>query len=267
MLHIPRQHGRILVLGDLHLDFWQEFGRFPLERIDLANLDALIVAGDLTNKPKTRWSVAIEVLAGLLDRSRIVILPGNHDYYNFRLDGDARLKQIAEDAGVHFAQKRVVEIGELRLLLCTLWTDFEAGGNYWKNTAAASEQMNDYRYIRLAAAKFRKLRPQDTKQVHIDHRVWLETELKKPWPGRTGVVTHHAPLVEAARADDGLAACYASDLRDLISETQPEFWLFGHTHRDFETSVGQTRVANVSLGYPDEVDFSDNPVMRRIIEI
>ncbi|MEQ8779510.1 MAG: metallophosphoesterase [Roseibium album] len=266
MLRIPRKYGRLRVLGDLHLDFWQAAGHVPFTRSDFRELDALIIAGDLTNKPKIRWRRAIDTLAELIDRSKIVILPGNHDYYDFRLDGDARLKQIAEASGAQFAQKRVVEIGDFRLLMCTLWTDFEQGGNYWKNVTAASGQMNDYRYIRLAASKYRRIRPEDTRRVHDNHRAWLEAQLVTSEHSRTAVVTHHSPLLEAAHSDEKLSFCYASDLRELILRFQPEFWCFGHTHSDFEEQVGRTRVFNVSVGYPDEVGLTYALIDRGIIE-
>ncbi|ASP35551.1 metallophosphoesterase [Labrenzia sp. VG12] len=265
MLHLTRHTGRILVLGDLHLDFWHASGLSPFGNIDLGELDALIVAGDLTNKPKVRWPWALEVLARFIDRDRIVIVPGNHDYYNFRLDGDARLSELAQSAGVHFAQKRHIAIGDLRLLLCTLWTDFECGGDYWANTQAARLQMNDYRYIRLASAAYRKIGPEDTRRVHVDHKAWLAAELSTHWPGPTAVITHHAPLPEAAGQDDGLSCCYASDLGDLILQHQPEFWFFGHTHKAFAAMRGRTEIRNVSIGYPDDGHMSQELVDRSII--
>ena len=48
----------VLVIADLHLDFWLRVGRDPLAALSsdvLEALDALIIAGDLSNKPKVRW--------------------------------------------------------------------------------------------------------------------------------------------------------------------------------------------------------------------
>ncbi|MET1413160.1 metallophosphoesterase [Roseibium sp. HPY-6] len=266
MLKLAKKYGRFLVLGDLHLDFWLASGRLPFRKSDFGDLDALIIAGDLTNKPKVRWRKAIAVLADLIDRNKIVIVPGNHDYYDFQLDRDDKLKRLAEAEGTLFAQKCNIEIGDLCLLLCTLWTDFEQDGNYWKNVATAAQQMNDYRYIRLAASKYRKIRPEDTRRVHDAHRAWLETQLEASRQQRTAVVTHHSPLLEAARGDEKLGFCYASDLRDLILRFQPEFWCFGHTHTGFQEQVGRTLVTNVSLGYPDEAGLTISLLNRAVIE-
>lgn len=46
----------ILITADLHLDYWLAERRDPLAAINsdlLAGLDALIIAGDLTDKPKS----------------------------------------------------------------------------------------------------------------------------------------------------------------------------------------------------------------------
>lgn len=265
MLQIPSQYGRVLVLGDLHLDFWQALGRSPFEQADLSRLDALVVAGDLTNKPRVRWPGALNELARFIDRERIVIVPGNHDYYNFRLDGDRRLMELARLAGVHFAQMSQVIVGDLRLLLCTLWTDFECDGDYWKNVQTVTLRMNDYRYIRLAAAGYRKIKPEDTRRVHSEHKAWLERQLETDCARQTAVITHHAPLPDAACSDGGLKCCYASDLTDLIRKHQPEFWFFGHTHRAFESEIGRTKLRNVSLGYPDEANVTQSLVDQSII--
>lgn len=52
----------VLVIADLHLDFWLQAGRDPFASLDpklLASLDALIIAGDMSNKPKVRWPIAL----------------------------------------------------------------------------------------------------------------------------------------------------------------------------------------------------------------
>jgi predicted phosphodiesterase len=49
---------KILIIADLHLDMWLATGRDPLAALDRqvwAGLEALILAGDLSNKPKVRW--------------------------------------------------------------------------------------------------------------------------------------------------------------------------------------------------------------------
>lgn len=247
----------ILVVADLHLDLWLQTGRDPFAALPpepLASLDALIVAGDLSNKPKVRWPHMLRHLGRYIDPAKIHILPGNHDFYDHALDDEGRLDAICAAAGVNYAQKTEIIIGMTRFLCATLWTDFALHGEPVLAMLVAQRVMNDYRHIRHAAAGYCRIRPADTALVHADHRAWLEARLAVPFPGRTVVVTHHCPhpgLISERRAE--LDPAYGSNLLPIIERYQPEAWLFGHTHVRAEAEVGRTLVRNVSLGYPHEV--------------
>lgn len=247
----------VLVIADLHLDMWLQAGRDPfsaLSRELLVSLDGLIVAGDLSNKPKVRWPHMIRHLSRYITPDRIHLLPGNHDYYDHVLHGDERLAAICAEAGVNFAQKSVIVIGNNRYLCCTLWTDFALQGDPARAMATAQRVMNDYKYIRHDGAGFRRIRPSDTAIVHADHRSWLEKQLSEPFSGKTIVVTHHCPhpdLIGDQRGDTD--PVYGSNLLPLIERYQAEAWLFGHTHWRVDAIVGRTQVRNVSLAYPDQV--------------
>jgi Icc-related predicted phosphoesterase len=259
---------KVLIVGDLHFDLWAEADRDPFAALSVAEwsgIEAVIVAGDLTNKPRVRWKYAIRHLARYIDPGRIHILPGNHDYYDFNLDGDDRLAQVAVEEGANFAQKAEVVIGKTRFLCCTLWTDFALHGDVAASQAISKSQMNDYRYIRNAAAGYRRIRPYETALIHAEHRGWLEERLLQSHPGPTIVVTHHCPHPGLISETPGeLDPIYGSDLTDLIQRHQPEAWMFGHTHFQAETVVGRTLLRNVSLGYPNHVRPEDeDQILRR----
>ncbi len=246
----------VLVLADLHLDEWLDKGRDPFAFLDpakLASLEALIVAGDLSNKPKVRWPRMLAHLGQYVPLSRIHVLPGNHDYYDHVLDGDERLARICTEAGAHFAQKRVIVFGATRYLCCTLWTDFAIRGSVEGGMYEAGKWMHDYQYIRMGSERYRRIHPIDVARVHADHRAWLEARLAEPFDGRTIVVTHHAPLGACLRDGHGVASAYASDLSGLIDTYQPYRWLYGHTHHPCALQRGRTDLQNVSIGYPHEM--------------
>lgn len=185
----------ILAIADLHLDMWLQLGRDPLTALSsdlLGSVDALIIAGDLSNKPKVRWPHMIRHLARYVPAECTQVLPGNQDYYDHVLDGDDRLAEICTEAGANFAQESVIVVGDTRVLSCTLWTDFALHGNPGRAMMAAERDMNHYRYLRLSAG-LRRIRPFDIAYIHADHRVWLEEQLAVPFPGKTVVVTHHCP--------------------------------------------------------------------------
>lgn len=249
---------KVLVLSDLHLDFWRGQGRDPLPDLDASVAGSVahcIVAGDLTNKAVVRWPHAIEWLAVRFPNARIHVLPGNHDYYGGQIDREDKLAEVAASAGADMVQKRVLDIGGVRFLCCTLWTDFRLNGEVLRFGAMhdAKTVMNDYQQIRIGAKGYRRITPEHVARIHDDHRAWLEAELHRAGPGRSVVVTHHAPHPDCLFSRSApAAAAYASDLSALIARYQPAAWIYGHTHRPTDFSLGDTRILGVSIGYPFE---------------
>ena len=247
---------KYLILADLHHDFWMEAKRNPFEGIeeDIASLDLLLLAGDLTNKPKVRWTKALKALTQMLAPDKIKVFPGNHDYYQFRIDDENRLRDFATAAGVEYVNRSTIHLGKTRFLCATLWTDFNLGPGRLINEGHIPERMNDFKLIRVAHDAFRPLQPRDVVQAHLKDKNWLAAELRKYHNGRTVVVSHHAPhpgvLHDYA---ENLDAAYASDLEDFILEHSPDEWMFGHCHQAHDIDVGTTRLTNASLGYPDDV--------------
>ncbi|WP_411839961.1 metallophosphoesterase [Paracoccus sp. ME4] len=270
----------LLVMSDLHMDLWGAARRDPFDSEAgerLADLEALVIAGDLTNKPKVRWPHALEAIGRRIDLSRVWVMPGNHDYYDFRIDGEDRLAQIAEKAGAHFAQQAELRFGDTRLLCCTLWTDLALHGDQAQGMAMARRRMNDYRYIRMAGNGYGRMDPKDTVRIHDAHRDWLAARLAEPFDGRSIAVTHHAPhpgSVAQVTGDDSddedeTAPAYASDLRGLIEAGAPDVWFHGHTHAGPALDHGRTRIRNVALGYPDQVEPGREAerLLRGLVEI
>ena len=70
------------------------------------------------------------------------------------------MAKIAIECDASYAQKRQVIIGTTRFLCCTLWTDFAINGDVVAGLAEARSRMNDYKYIRMAESKYRKIRPE-----------------------------------------------------------------------------------------------------------
>ena len=243
---------RILVTADWHLDFWWRNYRDPFVnfRSIFDGLDALVLAGDLANNPLQNWPRGLEQLSRLINPAKVFILPGNHDYYRWQLDGEQRLKSLVEDAGMRFTQKEALELGGVRFLCCTLWTDFCLTGDRGAAIRQASYRMTDYDRIRIDG---RMVRPDDTMSLHADHLEWLTRKIQEPFGGRTVIVSHHAPSPCVAGPVDDLTPCFASDLDGWILQHSPDLWMFGHTHRHLSGKVGRTPIVNVSFGYPENV--------------
>ncbi len=248
---------QVLVIADLHADHWRARGEDPILDVDLDNIDALILAGDISNKGHVQWRFAIEELSNRIEPNKIFLMPGNHDYYGGKIDREDKLYETARKAGANFVQKSVLVFGNTRFLCCTLWTDMHLGGGpIDQNLENADRRMNDHKAIRIASDGYRKFSSLHAARLHHDHRLWLGEQLATPFVGKTIVVTHHAPLPDCIHNDDwsDVPCCYASDLSELIQRYQPDVWLHGHTHVPTNLTLGSTRISNVSIGYPGKRD-------------
>jgi 3',5'-cyclic AMP phosphodiesterase CpdA len=261
----------LAVIADPHFDSWNRWTADPLTATGMDVVlhkhqpDLLVLAGDLSNDAVRTWPTIFTRLERLIALEKVVIVPGNHDYYFGRLDGEHLMREVCSDFGVRFAQKEEIRVGTARVLCCTLWSDFALNGDVRGAVETARRVMNDYRQIRIGVPglpfiqqETRLITPRDVLAVHLDHRAWLDAALREPHfagdSGKTVVVTHHGPSpATAVGVIDALTPSFHSNLDDLVYEMQPDAWFFGHSHRRCGAQVGQTVIKNVSLGYPEEL--------------
>ena len=235
---------KILILSDLHIER-EPFYPADLEgRID-DDADVVVLAGDIhEGTAGIRWA------RETFPDKPIVYVAGNHEFYGHHWV--MLLDQLREEAlkhDVHYLEASGVDIGGVRFLGCTLWTDFCLFGADEQELVMRNikSMMSDYTYIRstpspesykLHAKK--QLVPGLTLQRHLASRAWLEEKLgaekNQNNGGRTGrartvVVSHHAPSVQSIVLPDRpdfLSAAYASNLEDLVPLA--DLWVHGHTH-------------------------------------
>ena len=256
-----RTEMKFLVLADLHHDFYRAKGMDPLERVPEEQLRAVthcVLAGDLTNKGHKKWKASLEWIGERIPAAKIFVMPGNHDVYDAAIDQEDKLRDVAKANGATFVQKSELIFGRNRVLLCSLWSDFEIYGDRVVNMRHAAAHMNDFHLIRVAKEGYRKLTPAHTARIHVDHREWLKDRLSHRFDGETTVITHHAPHANALKGQPAIGPCYASNLEGMILQHQPERWIYGHTHYRVNFDIGRTRLVNASIGYPGQMDLIDN---------
>ena len=275
---------KIRVLSDLHLENDEP------DAIAHADADLVVLAGDIHNHALgLRWA------AQTFDPGvPVVYVPGNHEYYDGEFGAlEAAMRDAAAQTDhVHFLNNAALTdpAGRWRVLGTTLWTDFALFGadNATRAAAiaAARRVMLDFRgLIQLswpdgagavlhdsAHGPARDFTPDDALALHAQSRAWLETELAKPFDGKTIVVTHHAPhrLSLAERyADDLVSAGFINDLPALVREPVA-LWVHGHTHTSFDYTTDGARVVCNPRGYRDRrTGQPENPAFGwdKVVEI
>ncbi|OCP01289.1 MULTISPECIES: metallophosphoesterase [unclassified Ensifer] len=242
---------KLWIVSDLHLEFGQPFIQLPPP-----DADVLVCAGDLL----TRGIVpSIEWLATNIPSSMpVVFVAGNHEYYRAALQESVRDARLLRDRypNIHFVENETVDIGDVRFVGATLWTDFRLnGGDPELAMAAAQSGMNDYKKIKLSKLPYRKFAPIHAYRKHHESRAFLKSALAESSARKTVALSHHAPSPRSIPPEfqgDPLSACYASDLEDLLVEGQPALWVHGHVHKRVDYRAGKTKVLANPRGYPGE---------------
>ncbi len=234
---------KLHVLSDLHT----EFSDFDPPETDA---DLVVLAGDIgVGTDGIRWA------ARQYPETPVVYVPGNHEYYGHDIDG-AGFLSAAAPANIHVLNNESLELGGIRFLGTTLWTDFRlfGEGEAWFARQQAQALMEDFHSIRIGGRKFT---PEDSVRIHEASKAWLTGELDKVFDGTTVVVSHHLPAmlsIASEYRDDPLSAAFASRLEDVIEEHRPDLWIHGHTHVPCDYEIYGTRVVCNPRGYPSETE-------------
>ena len=248
---------KVQILSDLHIDSYARQSH-PIGHIPKTDADVILVAGDTANSDSGMpW---LQEQAKRL-QVPLVTIAGNHEYFNEDvLHFDHKLAtwdnyDSISRQGVRILQCQHLDIGEIRILGCTLWTDYQYQANE-DTMAAARRFMRDYKQIYVGEALFS---PEASMQIHAKHRQWLQQALISAHQlgKKTVVMSHHsisALSVSEKYANLPSNAAFVSDLSSWMQENwAPALWVHGHTHEAFDYRIGNTRVIVNPRAYPNEV--------------
>lgn len=254
---------KLWIWSDLHL----EMQAIDLPPVAPPGVGAIVCAGDLCLADQLGGRAQ-----SLVERYGlpIVFVPGNHEFYSSGVSsprtksGDHLLiKKVAEASrsrrqGFHILDDDLLELGGVRFVGGTLWTDFmmdlkDDEHFVWRMESAPS-QLADFSRIRLGTG--RRMTPGDMIGCHRVTHAFIERHLAIPFDGKTVVVTHHLPhpdCTPAAYRDwdtNYLFACGNGAFEDILnSDAAPALWICGHTHHPSDVKVGRTRIICNPMGY------------------
>lgn len=251
---------KLLILSDLHNEFQ------PFQPVS-TDADVVILAGDIDVKARSgHWA------ASAFGSLPVVMVAGNHDLWGSSIPrGYEKMKEAVRGSHVHFLQNDQVVIDGVRFLGCTLWTDYRLTGNQPLAMWDARQRMTrDFKKIRNPV--FGRTSPAFMRDEHVKSIRFLTEQLAQPFPGKTVVVTHHAPtgasIPERFRADwqSQLNAAYASNLEQMMGGDAVQLWVHGHTHSNVDVEIAGTRVVCNPRGYaPDDLNRGFEP--GRVVEV
>lgn len=254
---------RALLYSDLHL----EHGKFkhPCKSSEETYYDLVLLAGDIApGKTGLAW-------AGQNFKFPFYIA-GNHEFYGRDINEHyEEMAQAASKHGVIFLQNNTVTgmidydgvaSEKYRVIGATLWTDFKLDKDQGIGMMLAKRKMNDFIQpnwpgkpcIREGGER-KAFTPESALRRHIESVYYIREELRKPFDGKTIVMTHHAPCghsIHKGYVGMDVNHCYASNLEELIWEFQPDLWVHGHTHTSHSYEIGKTKIRCNPRGYVGE---------------
>ena len=236
---------KIRIYSDLHL----EFGRFDSPFDQRADEDLVVLAGDIDV-----GAAAIGWAAHTFAHVPVVYVLGNHEYYHHNFDTLLdQCRERARGTNVHVLERDGLDVGDIRVLGCTLWTDYELFGaeRFEEAREWAGEALADFWCIRRDGG--RHFAPADAAQRFAESAYWLEQQISQS-DRPLLVVTHHAPTpatIAPFYAGKISNASFHSDAEHLL-RTPVRMWIHGHTHYNADVVRNGVRVVTNQWGYPNE---------------
>jgi predicted phosphohydrolase len=236
--------------SDLHLEFPQNETYIkdnPIQPIG----DILILAGDITLF--TRIDRQKDFFNYISDHFKETYwIPGNHEYYQSDISNRSGSFEEKIRNNVSLVNNITIDVGTHQLLFSTLWSSISLL-NGWR----IERGLNDFYQISYNG---KRLQVPDYNDFHKACIEFLRPALEEETQGKKVVITHHVPTFKNYPAEyksDFLNEAFATILDDLISETTPDYWIYGHHHRNIpEFKIGHTKMLTNQLGYVQQGENS-----------
>jgi predicted phosphohydrolase len=229
--------------SDLHLEFPQNEAYIKANPIKPIG-DILILAGDVTlftmiDKQKDFFDYISDHFEATY------WIPGNHEYYQSDISNRSGSFEEKIRSNVSLINNVVKKFGAHQLLFSTLWSSISLL-NGWR----IERNMNDFYQISYDGKRFQI---PDYNDFHANSLTFLRSALEADRTGKKVVITHHVPTFKNYPPEykgDYLNEAFATILDDLILDTTPDYWIYGHHHQNIpEFKIGHTKLLTNQLGY------------------
>ncbi|MGE4309031.1 metallophosphoesterase [Bacteroides sp.] len=235
---------KIQYASDLHLEFsdnWSYLKHNPLQILG----DILILAGDIgylgdDNYSKHPfWDWASD------NYLQVIIALGNHEfykYYDIATLPDGFCGEIRHN--VHYYYNTVVQLPDVDIIVSTLWAHIEL-----ENACYTETCVSDFKRIRwgdslLTFAEFNK-----------EHRrcfEFIQKTVSSSCAKTKIVVTHHVPSFQMLSPEfigSRANGAFTVELSEYIENSGIDYWIYGHSHRNIDATIGKTKCVCNQLGY------------------
>lgn len=239
----------IQFVSDLHLEF-------PENRIYLAKHplkvtgDILLVAGDtayldLPDAKNDTYSAYQFWDWASKNYKQVVVCFGNHDfygYYDLHSMTNGFCKQIRHN--VHAYYNSVVHLEDIDIIVSTLWSMI-------KPCDAFLTERNVSDFYRIMYDGHR-LTADDFNHEHERCFTFIQQAISGSDAKKIIVVTHHVPTQLCTATEflnSTINGAFTVELGEFIANSQIDYWIYGHSHRNIKAQIGDTLILSNQLGY------------------
>ena len=235
---------RIQYASDLHLEF-SENSRYlkqnPLKPVG----DILILAGDIgylnddnySKHPFWDW---------VSDNYRqVIVAVGNHElykYYDLAKMPHGLVCSIRDNVKCYY--DAVVRVENIDFIISTLWAKIRLEDAY-----LTEHYVSDFRRILY---NDEPLTWDNFNREHDKCLNFIQNEVAKSTAEHIVVVTHHVPSFQLASTDftgSKINGAFTVELEEYIKHSPIEYWIYGHSHRNIDKIIGNTKCVTNQLGY------------------
>jgi predicted phosphodiesterase len=235
---------RIQYASDLHLEFAENW-RFLRDNPIQVTGDILVLAGDIdylgdkNYQKHPFWDWASD------NYQQVIIVLGNHEFYKFydlSTMRDGTVGEIREN--IHYYYNKVIKIGDVDFILSTLWSRIEE-----ENAPYTEQCVTDFRRIMYGK---NIMTHHEFNQEHNRCLQFIKQAVKESTAKYKVVVTHHVPSYQLCATEfegSALNGAFTVELEDYIMNSEVDYWIYAHSHRNINKVIGKTHCISNQLGY------------------
>lgn len=234
---------KIQYASDLHLEFILNKKFLKANPLPPKG-DVLVLAGDIV--PFKLINEHNDFFNYLSDNFEMTFwVPGNHEYYNYDIEHRSGSFHEKVRKNVILVDNQTIVHDNVSFIFSTLWSFIKTVNQFQIELG-----VSDFSLIKKKGNRFTS---EDFNQLHKDCLAFIKRELAVKTTNKKIVVSHHVPTqlnYPPEFKNDLLNDAFVVELYDLIEENGPDYWIYGHTHRNTpDFNIGKTKLVTNQLGY------------------
>ena len=236
---------KIQYASDLHLEFADNWRIFKQEGPMNVHGDILVLAGDIGYLGDDNYKTHPFCDWASENYQQVIVALGNHEFYKFYDLSSMHDGHIGEiRPNVHYYYNAVVSIQDIDIIISTLWANITLEDAY-----ITEHSVTDFRRIRYGE---NILTFADFNHEHKRCIEFIKQSVANSAAKHKIVVTHHVPSFQLMAPEfqgSRINGAFTVELTDYIATSGINYWIYGHSHRNIDKTIGTTRCVCNQYGY------------------